>query len=83
MFKGFGFKGLGRQLPLAVMAFAFATVVWLVFYFRFPSAPLSETEFLVAFLLAYLCGLGLRRLIARRKQADAATLAPTEKDPEG
>ncbi len=58
--------GLRWHLPQAGIAFAITVVVWLAYYFRFPNAPLTEIEFLVAFVLAYLCVAGARWLIARR-----------------
>jgi hypothetical protein len=79
------FKRIRWHLPLAGIAFAIAMVVWLAFYFRFPNAPLNETEFLVAFVLAYLCAAGVRWFFARRHGQGTSDDSPdkSQSDPEG
>ena len=65
-------KKRSQRLVQSCIAFAAAVVVWLVFYFWFPSTPLTTVEFLVVFVIAYLVVAAVNRLISRQHGKRAA-----------
>ncbi len=59
---------LKRCAPSIGIGFAIAVVVWLLFYYRFPTELLGEMEFLAVWMIAFGCAAGARALIGRLRR---------------
>lgn len=59
------------QLPSLGIGFAIAVGVWLLFYWSFPTKPLTEIEFLAVWVVAYGGVAAVRWLFARLRRREA------------